>query len=436
MFVITDAAFVSELVRTIGAPTLANRGLEIVTPRLWGRTMYVFARGGDLDPNARLQGWVRWAGSEDPDVRLRARAVLRRLGFANVEFTSMDFAPRMAQGLVGSANGGVDIVCIYDEEPSSFLVRFLEGVRAGGQTVRLLWKEQDPAGAAFAVSEGIASLTVPYETQRFYHLPSNVTPPTTEGGRVPAVVLTPPITPAPPMANAPPPFRMPLVFTNARATGDLAAVEKLLDRRLSQFVNHAYLRALFETGMSRCDPRDAVSADHFKTVLLSAFLSDRDDPYTVLGLLEHLDVSRNLPRPERNNPYSPVSVFEQILRDDYKLTSTTAESLAAWLRTHAVNSQPITKTDLRARFANYPDDRIYSTAIESLRAAVADPRIQQRRQLLEQTRETLVALAEVKRSSGCGTPDIQRGLWTGGEFEPYFYLAVIDATLRDVGTAK
>lgn len=394
--------------------------------------MYVFARGGNIDPNAKLQGWVRWAGSEDPDVRVRATAVLKRLGFSNVEFTSMDFAPRMAQGLVGSDKGGVDIVCIYDEEPSSFLVRFLDSVAAGGQTVRLLLKEQDPADAAYMVTDGVASLTIPYNAQRFYRLPSNVTPQASAAGRVPAVVVTPPVTP--PAAPGSTPFRMPLVLTNARSTGDLATIEKSLNRSLSQVVNHAYVRALFETGMSRC-VTDPVSSDQFKTVLLSTFLSDRDDPYAVLGLLGHLDFSRSQ-RAERDNRYSAVAVFEQLLRDDYKLTSTTAEALAAWLRTHPVNGKPITKTDLRARFANYPDERIYSTAIESLRTAVAEPRLDERRRLLEQTRETLVALAEVQRPKTCGHREFQRGMWTGIDFEPYFYLTVIDGALRDGSIAK
>ena len=130
LFLVTDGAGLNDLMATNGWRDMARVGLELVNPRIWGRTLYVFARGGTLDPRSPLKGWVRWAGPASPDVRNRAAAVVRRLGYVNVTFETMNVARRMADGLdLGGAAGGVDIVCIYDEEPSSSVDSFVRGDR-------------------------------------------------------------------------------------------------------------------------------------------------------------------------------------------------------------------------------------------------------------------------------------------------------------------
>ena len=47
-----------------------------------------------------------------------------------------------------------------------------------------------------------------------------------------------------------------------------------------------------------------------------------------------------------------------------------------------------------------------------------------------------MSLAEVALPSTCGKREVQRGLWTGMDFEPFFYLAVINAALTEIGPAQ
>ena len=97
LFLVTDGATLNDLMANNGWQDMAQVGLELVNPRIWGRTLYVFARTG-LDPRLPLKGWVRWAGSTSPDVRDRAAAAMRRLGYVNVTFETMNVAARMVDG--------------------------------------------------------------------------------------------------------------------------------------------------------------------------------------------------------------------------------------------------------------------------------------------------------------------------------------------------
>lgn len=429
-FVVTDPTSLGEISARGGWQAMANRGFELVSPRIWGRTLYVFAvcpnqqpgPCGELDRNARLRGYVRWAGSDDPEIRSRASTILTRLGYASVDFTAAPSADVMANALRGSANGGVDIVCIFDEEPSGFLNDFV--ARLKPRRARLVVLDQESAVESLAVTNGIPSVAVPYDTQRFYRFePSIDLPGPPVEKRVPSVMVTPP--PAVPDPRA---FSLPLVLTNARRTGELARIEGTLKTSLLQVTSVAYLRTLFDEDESRCDSRDRVSSEQFKTVLLNSFLADRNNPYAVLGLFGHLLFA------QKSMPTDPkaVQVFEDILLNEYKVPQTSAEGISKWLRAQT----KITKVDLRARFANYPPEQVYSATIAGLGPALREPRLAERRRLLEGARDTLVSLAEVALPSTCGKREVQRGLWTGMDFEPFFYLAVINAALSEIGTAQ
>src|SRR5688572_12912471 len=413
LFLVTDSPGMNDLMATNGWRDMSRVGLELVNPRIWGRTLYVFARG-DLDPRAPLKGWVRWAGPASPEVRNRAAAVLRRLGYANVTFETMNVSRRMADGLVlGGAAGGVDIVSIYDEEPSAFLDSFVRTVKTD---VRLLLLEPDVN--QLSVENGVPAATVPYSAQHFYVWPKTFSPSATTPTS--SVVVTPPAADAP--ANE---ARLPLFLTNARKTGALAVIEKTWKVGLDRVVSQAYLRALFESGVSRCNERDPVSAAQFKTVLLSAFFSGRDDPYAVLALSAHLEYARRMREVEPGEA-DPVAVLRQMLSVEQQLQGTDQAALVKWLKQKIGEREP----NLRARFAGYPDERIYSDAIAAMRAAVSEPRPAERRQWLTQAHDRLVALAEAAPVSTCGLPTPDRGLWSSIDFEPYFFLAVIDAMNR------
>ena len=430
-FVVTDPTTLGEVSARGGWQALASRGFELVSPRIWGRTLYVFAvcpgqaagACGELDRNARLRGYVRWGGSQDPEVRTRASTILRRLGFANVEFTFMGRPDAMAGALRGSANGGVDIVCIFEEEPSGFLNDFVSQLKT---RARLVAVEQATTSTSLEVTNGIPSVAMPYDTQRFYRFNANIDVPVAPADkRVPAVLVTPP-----PVVPDPRAFTLPLLLTNARRTGDLAKIESALNTNLSQVTSAAYVRALFDQEMSRCDSRDRISAEQFKTVLLNSFFADRQNPYAVLGLFGHLVFSQSAA------DTAAVRVFEDILINEYKVASTSAEGVSQWLRDHPVKKTRISKVDVRAQFARYPPQQLYSETIAGLGPALREPRPAERRRLLERARDTLVSLAEVSLPSTCGKRDVQRGLWTGMDFEPFFYLMVINAALSEMGAAQ
>ncbi len=411
LFLVTDSAGLNDLMAANGWRDMARVGLELVNPRIWGRTLYVFVRGGTQDPRAPLKGWVRWAGPASPEVRNRAAAVVRRLGYTNVTFETMNVARRMADGLdLGGNAGGVDIVCIYDEEPSAFLDSFARTVKTG---VRLLLLEPD--ANQLSADDGVPAATVPYEAQRFYVWPNTVSPSATTPTS--SVVVTPPTTDAP--VNE---ARLPLFLTNARKTGALGVIEKTWKVGLNRVVSRAYLRALFESGVSRCNERDPVSAAQFKTVLLSSFFAGRDDPYAVVALTAHLEYARRM-RVVEPGEADPVAVLRQLLAAEQKLQGTDQAALVRWLKLKIGQRE----SNLRAQFAGYPDERIYKDAIAAMRAAVNESRPEERRLRLTQAHDRLVALAEAAPVSTCGLTTPDRGLWSAIDFEPYFFLAVIDA---------
>jgi len=188
-------------------------------------------------------------------------------------------------------------------------------------------------------------------------------------------------------------------------------------------VSQAYLRALFESGVSRCNERDPVSAAQFKTVLLSSFFSNRDDAYAVAALTAHLGYARRMRTVVPGAP-DPVIVLKKMLAADEKdLQGTDHAALAKWLKGRIGERE----SNMRARFAGYPDERIYRDAIDAMRAAVNESRPDERHQKLTQAHDRLVALAEAAPVSTCGLTTPDRGLWSAIDFEPYFFLAVIDA---------
>ena len=416
LFLVTDGATLNELMSNSGWQYMAQAGLELVNPRIWGRTLYVFARSG-LDPRAPLKGWVRWAGSTSPDVRDRAAAVMRRLGYVNVSFEAMNLTARMVDGFnLGGAAGGVDIMCIYDEEPSSTVDSFVTGVTGAKTGVRLLLLE--PEANQLLVEGGVPAATMPYDAQRFYAWPAGVS--LSAAAPTSSVVVTPPPGTAP--ANE---ARLPIFLTNARKTKDLARIENAWKVGLDRVVSHAYLRALFESGVSRCNEQDPVTAAQFKTVLLSSFFAGRDDPYTVVALTAHLEYARRM-RPVEPGTADPVVVLRKMLAAEPKpqrLEGTSHTALVRFLKERIGERE----SNMRARFAGYPDERIYRDAIDAMRAAVNELRPAERRQKLTQAHDRLVALAEAAPVSKCGLPEPDRGLWSNFDFEPYFFLAVIDA---------
>ena len=259
---------------------MARVGLELVNPRIWGRTLYVFARTG-LDPRSPLKGWVRWAGSASPDVRDRAAAAMRRLGYVNVTFETMNVAARMVDAFnLRRLRRWRRHRVHLRRGTSSTVDSFVTGVTAAKTGVRLLLLE--PEANQLIVEGGVPAATMPYSAQHFYAWPPGVslsaTAPTS------SVVVTPPPGAAP--TNE---ARLPLFLTNARKTRSSAIIERRWKMGLDRVVSQAYLRALFESGVSRCNEHDPVSAAQFKTVLLSSFFAGRDDPYAVVALTAHLD---------------------------------------------------------------------------------------------------------------------------------------------------
>jgi hypothetical protein len=225
LFLVTDGATLSDLMSMDGWQYMSRAGLELVNPRIWGRTLYVFARTG-LDSRLPLKGWIRWAGSTSPDVRDRAAAVMRRLGYVNVTFETMNATARMVDAFNrGGSAGGVDIVCIYDEEPSSTVDSFVTGVTGAKTGVRLLLLE--PETNQLLVEGGVPAATMPYSAQRFYAWPAGVSLSATAPNS--SVVVTPPPGAAP--ANE---ARLPLFLTNARRRKTLPNRKRLEDRTRSR----------------------------------------------------------------------------------------------------------------------------------------------------------------------------------------------------------
>lgn len=423
LFVLADAAALADVPDT-GWRAMEQLRIEPVNPRMWGRSVYVFTRE-DVNSGAALKGLVRWAGPPDPQIVPHARAALRRLGFSNVDLATMNRSAAMAAALERRA---ADVVAIYDEEPSAFLDGFVTALTT---PVRLwLIDEQPGRQAVAAVTDGLPTLAIPYDAQHFYVWPPRVLRPAPARDRVAAVLVAPPVRPPGDVG-----FRFPILLTNARATGAWDRMSAALRADLRQVVARAYLRALFEAGVSRCDERDAVSPEQFKTALLNGYFDDRNNPYAVLGLLGHLLFARKgsgISPDEFVDDYTPLGVLRKVLREEYKLNALDAAGLVRWLK----EKTQVQGSDVRAQFAGYAPDRVYADAVGKLKAATTETRPAERIRLLSEVRGTLVGLAEATLPSTCGRPNPDRGLWAGIDFEPFFYLAVIDAMVRDAGTAQ
>ena len=119
----------------------------------------------------------------------------------------------------------------------------------------------------------------------------------------------------------------------------------------------------------------------------------------------------------------PVIALRKMLAAEQQLQGTDYSALVKWLKQKIGDRE----SNMRAQFAGYPDERIYRDAIAAMRAAVNETRPDERRQKLTQAHNGLVALAEAAPVSTCGLTTPDRGLWSAIDFEPYFFLAVIDA---------
>jgi hypothetical protein len=119
----------------------------------------------------------------------------------------------------------------------------------------------------------------------------------------------------------------------------------------------------------------------------------------------------------------PIAVLRQLLAAEQQLPGTDQAALVTWLKLKIGQRE----SNLRAQFAGYPDERIYRDAIAAMRAAINESRPDERRLRLTQAHDRLVALAEAAPVSTCGLTTPDRGLWSAIDFEPYFFLAVIDA---------
>lgn len=421
IFIVTDVNTLNEVGEQPAEWALLQRhGLEPVSPRVWGGAVHIFARG-EFKPSAKqLRPYVY--GPDD-----LARAALQRVGFTNIS------EPRRAielASLIQAFNSDEDasaVIVIYDEEPSAIVTNFVKQAQG-----RIQMLPSEPVDGGLDRRGGMVSMLIPYGAQDFYPELRNKTKVTLP---VSSLVAT-----AEPASKAP----LPMLLTNVRKVNALTGLEGQLGQSLERTASTAYLLALYEYGETRCHREDPLSAAQFKTVLLNSYFADRENAYSVLGLLGHLLFEEG----HGGGASDPANVFLEIARSERQLNDGRKPAkVIDWLLAQAKTSKrPHQQTvrhspDVRAAFAGHvkPSDvervksELFVNTQEQLKTASANLDVAARCTALADARSRLITLASITLPAACGQPLPARGLWSRIDFEPFYYLAVADAIMTESG---
>ena len=409
LFVMTDVNTIAATTKAQGWNFLRATGLEPIAPRIWGQSIYVFARAGST-PAAGVDAYVYWNGPRETPVEFQAGGVLARLGYARARIVPV----RQVKNLVDALNDtriANPVVVIYDPEPSSVIGNLIRGVTTKVQMLPLARIDED----LFANTGGVISILEDYETQQFY-------PALDTSGKViksPQVVVSNSLST---VAGA-----LPLLLTNARSRKTLDALNASLGNTLQQTISDTYLLALFEYGESRCNPGNREATQQFRLALLNHYLSNRHDPYALIGLLGHIGFA---------DP-KQLDLFLEIAQQAHQLSGRDAADVIAWLQKQTEKSTTTHRRalklqeNMRAIYAGHGQQKAYLDAQEQLRRASANLDVEQRCKDLTGVRNSLATLAAISLKPACGLPQPTRGMWSGVDFEPFFYLTVIDTIMSE-----
>ena len=390
-------------------------GLEPMNVGVSAAPFYLFAQAGTADSLRRQTGEPRRilyvdrlgmlqpadvAALLDPLLRTRAAVV-----------GPLESPRELARRLV---TGGTDIVGIYDDEPSTFRSEFItwyEELRPRGEPARLqaLKMVVFPADDADyrdrsvgIAPNGLTYAIVRYDDVAFSDVPGVL--PVDVDDRVVALSRGSPAT----NSNL-------LLLTNVKArVGEQEA------QRIRRMLSYAHLAAVYrsDAGAVRCT---AGSRTAYRLFLLNAYLADKRDVVKSLAIWSDLQLALTATKGvEQSQIRAQVDVVNAMLarqqnfhvenKDDWK---TLAVKLSA--------GAPV-----REQFSGQ-DATLYRQAIDSIKLALSETGPSSR-QRFQDARGKLVELIRKGVSPGCIVGGSE-GLFNTREFDPFFYLGLIEAQL-------
>ena len=419
VFLAVDHATLTEVLRREPG-IISMLGLEPMNVGVSAAPFYLFAQAATADSLRGQAGvsrrilYVDKLGMLQPvdvaallDPLLRTRAVV---------VGPLESPRELARRLL---NGATDIVGIYDDDPSTFRDDFItsyEELRPRGDSARLQAlkmvvfpaDDADYRDRSVGISQtGLSYAIVRYDDVAFGDLPTLA--PVAGADRVVALSRTSPAADA----NL-------LLLTNVKTlVGEAEA------QRVRRMLSYAHLAAIYraDPGPLRCA---AASRTSYRLFLLNAYLADRQDVVKSLAIWSDLRLALNVTKGgEQSQIRSEIDLVNAILarqqnfhvdnKDDWK-------ALAARLSAGAT---------VREQFSGQ-DATLYRQALDAIKAAASETGPASRRRL-EDARRKLVELIRKGVGPACIVGGSE-GLFNTSEFDPFFYLGMIEAQLA-IGTA-
>ena len=411
IFVVADRRAVTDMVRADQARrVLPELGLELLNPRLSASPLYLFARRGTLErlrqqPNPPIR--VVFADGVDGLRPADVAGVLDPILRGRTAVTGPIASPRDLAGRL--ADDTVDVVAIFDTDPSPLRTDFVleyEQVSSLGtmQLVTFPTTEPDYGPGRLRAGQGDLVFGVASYAEIAFNDVKELVPANATAGLLTVSGSA--------LAGAPP-DPGPLVLSNVRT---LAGAQE--HQRVWRLVGVAHLAALARTEAesSRCGqaPRP-----QYSPYLLNAHLSDREDVVRGLALWSDLTLSAGLPGRNAAEVRAQLEVVETMLSQRYQFVVRAPdwEELATRLGAG---------TSMRDQFSGQ-EATLFRQAVESIRSALLQSGTD-RRQRLTAARGKLVELIRRGLRPSC-LKGSSEGLFNAIEFDPFFYLGLVDAQL-------
>jgi hypothetical protein len=423
-FVAGRAADIAEFVRTDRFQIVDRLKLEVVNARLGAAPFYLFTNG-EKARNLRQP-------STAPRVLYASRAgALQPIDVQHLVSTALgiDRQPTVALPLnspdelarrlfADNGAGGVDVVGIYDEDPSPFLHDFLRaydleraspGTRTGDQLVQML---VFPIGTSAEdrnrlqtdrlqpFQGNMAFAFVRYDDLAIESL-ENVAP--RQKDRILAVSATR-------GENA---LESLWVLSNVRIT-----VGEQEYQRVRRLVSDAYFLGLMTNSdfHRRCETGQGAQ---YSAYLVDAQLADRENVAKALAFWSDLVLRSGAGRPSEAARITDQRVlFETVLRQRLNVQMNTNDG-----RADLVSRLRGRRPTVREQFSD-ADGSLFGKALEDIEAALRSTDRTVRTTQLAAGRAKLVALVEKGSGPACRGKDL--GLFGRG-LDPFFYLGLVDA---------
>ncbi|MEX2271056.1 MAG: hypothetical protein WD690_06275 [Vicinamibacterales bacterium] len=407
-----------------GHGTLDRLGLETINVRIVGHPFHFFYRA---DQEGRVRnhssplkvGYAALADSlQPPDVRSLLAPLL---GTRQLDVEKPIGGPgALARRLASEGPSRLDLVGIYDAEPSTFLRDFVTEYKAvqpkgdAGQLRRAQIYVFPTNKAGFEINQlrlasggPLSYAFLRYDSQSFHDYKEMAADDPNAG-----VLTVTPTTAGAVSTDAP------LVMTNLRKTRGAEAFD-----RFTRQLSDAYVSALFQvqTYGSRCS---GPSAPVFKSYLFNAHLADRANFAKTLGLYSHLTLMATSPARNREDYTAQARMLDDALGGDLAAALADPRKLIQRLRGQS-------GTNTRVGFSGDVSS-IYPRAKRALEEAARSPTAEARKKKLEEARGLLMDVVATGRMPSCHEGG--RAMWSAEDFDPFFHLAFADALTRSGGT--